>query len=91
MNKCEHYESNEAKVHIKMEATSMRLCNKCYNALMSEELEVDLVQPVDNFSLKDYQASRCSRGRFSCTFLGRKNRPRVYHLVLDKFAFCSDL
>ncbi|MCQ6282690.1 hypothetical protein [Bacillus sp. EB600] len=55
MNKCEHCESNEAKVHFKIEATSMHLCTNCYNALMSEELEVDLVRLVDNFSLKDYQ------------------------------------
>jgi hypothetical protein len=55
MNKCEHCGSNEAKVNIKMEAIGMHLCTNCYNELMSEELEVDLDQLVETFSLKDYQ------------------------------------
>lgn len=55
MNQCERCENNEAKVSLKMDAISMHLCSKCYNQLMSEELEVDLEQIIETFSLKDYQ------------------------------------
>lgn len=55
MNKCERCGSNEAKVRYTIEAISMDLCMNCYNELMSEELEVDLEQLVETFSLKDYQ------------------------------------
>ncbi|MFZ7942517.1 DUF7686 domain-containing protein [Neobacillus sp. 19] len=55
MNWCERCERNEAKVHLKMEATSMHLCTNCYNQLMAEELEVDLDQLLESFAMKDGQ------------------------------------
>ena len=57
MNQCEHCESNEVKVRINMEGTSVHLCTRCYNELMAEELEVVLEELSDTFALKDYQGA----------------------------------
>lgn len=55
MNLCEHCETTEAKVRLTMETTTLHLCSNCYNELMAEELEVELEQLIESFSLKDYQ------------------------------------
>ena len=55
MNWCERCEGTEAKVHVKMEPDSMHLCTNCYNQLMAEELEIDLDELVETFSMKDGQ------------------------------------
>ena len=55
MNLCEHCESNEAKVRLKMEESYLFLCANCFNALMAEELDIDVEQLIESFSLKDYQ------------------------------------
>ncbi|XJZ27036.1 hypothetical protein ACF5W4_17195 [Bacillota bacterium Lsc_1132] len=52
---CEHCESKEAKVHLKLEHATLHLCTNCYNELMAEELEVDLDQLIETFSIKDGQ------------------------------------
>ena len=55
MNQCERCESNDVKVHFRMDATTLHFCSDCYNDFMAEELEVDLEQLTDTFSLEDYQ------------------------------------
>ncbi|WNS75183.1 hypothetical protein RRV45_20270 [Bacillus sp. DTU_2020_1000418_1_SI_GHA_SEK_038] len=55
MDKCERCGTNEVKIILKDGATSKRLCNNCYNEIMSDELGVDLEQLIESFSLKDYQ------------------------------------
>ncbi|MDQ1000387.1 isocitrate dehydrogenase kinase/phosphatase [Neobacillus niacini] len=55
MNKCERCGSNKVKVTLKMEEINIDLCTNCYDEFMSEEIEVDLEQLVETFSLKNYQ------------------------------------
>ena len=55
MKWCEQCESKEAKVFLDSETTSLQLCMDCHNELMEEELEVDLDQLAETFSLKDSQ------------------------------------
>ncbi|MDR7002175.1 hypothetical protein [Neobacillus niacini] len=54
---CEQCGSGKVKVFLDMEAGTMQLCLNCYNERMSEELEVNLEQMVDSFSLKDYEGT----------------------------------
>ncbi|MBY0097315.1 DUF7713 domain-containing protein [Mesobacillus maritimus] len=55
MNRCERCDLNKAKVRFQMDEKSTYLCIHCYNELMAEELEVDLEQLIEIFSVKDYQ------------------------------------
>ncbi|MDF2788409.1 MAG: hypothetical protein K0S80_1507, partial [Neobacillus sp.] len=54
MKKCERCGLKEAKINFNMLESSMKLCTNCFNKRMSEELEVDLEQLIETFSLKDY-------------------------------------
>jgi hypothetical protein len=53
MNSCEHCGSKEVKVHL----DDLKLCMDCYNKIMSEELDVELVPLIDTFSLKDFNGT----------------------------------
>jgi hypothetical protein len=55
MNKCERCGSSKPTISLQMEEDSMYLCSNCYNDIMSEELEVELQQLAETFSLKDDQ------------------------------------
>ncbi|MDS9472198.1 hypothetical protein [Sporosarcina pasteurii] len=52
MNQCEWCGTGEAKIHLTGE-TSSNVCNHCYNALMSEELGIEVEQLMESFTMKD--------------------------------------
>lgn len=53
MSWCESCDCTEAEISLQMDEGSLNLRNDCDNALMAVEVDVDLVEVVENFSLMD--------------------------------------
>ncbi len=53
MAKCDACGLREAKIHLSIEDDQLSLCNDCYNEYMAGELEVELEELLESFSLKD--------------------------------------
>lgn len=57
MNKCEWCGTGEAKIHITGE-TSGNICHHCSNALMSEELGIEVEQLIESFTIEDGEGNK---------------------------------
>lgn len=55
MSRCEQCGFKEVKIRLTAEENTIVLCLNCYNEQMAEELEVDMEQIAETFSLCDFQ------------------------------------
>ncbi|WP_053360953.1 hypothetical protein [Bacillus sp. FJAT-27251] len=55
MSRCERCDSREANIHFDLEGTSLYICHDCYSEIMAEEMDVQLEEVAQSFSVKDFQ------------------------------------
>lgn len=53
LDKCSHCGMKKVKVNLQIKGELLHLCNDCYNKMMSDELNVNLEQVIESFTLVD--------------------------------------